>query len=67
MAYLSLRYCEKVSKLMQAGILKVVIGAIKMSMTFLFFAFYFHEYSPAKSSPDPRDHYPPTWRITPQP
>ena len=49
----------------QIFFLKVVIDAIKMSMTFLFFAFFCM--SPAKSPPNPRDHYPPTLRITPQP
>ena len=34
-----------------------------MSMTFLVFAFFLHEYSPAKSPPNPRDHYPPTLKI----
>ena len=52
MVYLSLKYCEK-----KILFLKVVIDAIKMSMTFLFFAFFSHSV-PAKSPPDPRDHYP---------
>ena len=43
--------------------LKVVIDAIKMSMTFLFFAFFLQEDSPAKSPPNPKDHYPPTLKI----
>ena len=43
-------------------LMKVVIDAIKMSMTFLFFAFFLHEYSPAKSPPNHKD-YPPTIKI----
>ena len=78
MAYLSLKYCGKSVKTYAGNLghitmshrfffLKVVIDAIKMSITFLFFAFVLHEYSPAKSPPSPRDHYPPTLRITLQP
>ena len=78
MAYLSLKYCEKSVKTCAGNLrhltmshrfffMKVVIDAIKMSMTFLFFAFFLHEYSPAKSPPNLEDHYPPTLRITPQP
>ena len=44
-------------------LLKVVIDAIKRSRTFLFFAYFLHEYSPAKSPLNPRDHYPETMKI----
>ena len=78
MAYLSLIYFEKSVKIYSGNLghltsnryfsfLKVVVDAIKMSMTFLFLHFLLHEHSPAKSHPHPRDHYPPTLRITPQP
>ena len=74
MAYLSdlsLKYCKKVSKLMQPQIffLKVVIDAIRMIMTFLFFAFFCMSIAPritpqpyGSLTPDPVD-YPPTLKI----
>ena len=65
MAYLSFKYLRK--KRQNLGnlgtfndepqffflFLKVVIDAIKTSMTFLLFAFFLHEYSPKKSPPKP--------------
>ena len=67
MAYLSLKYCEKRRKNLcrqsrtfndEPHIFFIVIGAIKMSMTFLFFVFFLHEYSLAKSPRNPWDYYP---------
>ena len=65
MAYLLLKYCGKGVKTYAGNLgqlmmshrffFKVVIDAIKMSMTFLFFAFFLHEYSPAKLPPNPED------------
>ena len=89
MAYLLLKYCGKSVKTYAGNLghlmmshrffFKVVIGALRMSMAFLFFAFFLHEYSPTKSPPNPKDHYPrglgapnpedypPNLRVTPQP
>ena len=89
--YLSLKYCEKSIKTC-AGYLghltmshrfffmKVVIDAIKMSMTSLFFAFFCMSIAPRNHpptleiiTPQPwglppnNEDYPPTLRITPQP
>ena len=36
-------------------------------MTILFFAFFLHEYNPAKSTPNPEDYLPTLGIITPQP
>ena len=41
------------------------MDAIKMSTMLLFFAFFLHEYNPAKSPPNPWDHYPPNPRDYP--
>ena len=75
-AYLLLKYCKKKRQNLCRQsrtfndepqifclFVKVVIDAIKMSMTFLFFAFTLQEYSPAKSPPNPMDQYPQTLKI----